>query len=99
MIRSMQIFFRGCEKERYIFPVVQSISASFSPVLVYKPACEFCNELLNFATNIRTTVKCSSIFSLPVDNDFLYRSINVIRSALSGTDSKIDGHALGQHPY
>ena len=33
------------------------------------------------------------------DSGLQYRSINVIRSALSGTHPKIDGHVVGQHPY
>ena len=33
------------------------------------------------------------------DSGLQYRSINVIRSTLSGTHPKIDGHLVGQHPY
>ena len=31
--------------------------------LVYKPACEFWNELLNFATNFRTSQRSSEYYS------------------------------------
>jgi hypothetical protein len=33
------------------------------------------------------------------DDGLQYRSINVLRSALSFTHPKIDGYAVGQHPY
>ena len=33
------------------------------------------------------------------DNGLQYRSINVLRSTLSVTHPKIDGYAVGQHPY
>jgi hypothetical protein len=33
------------------------------------------------------------------DDGLQYRSINVLRSALSSTHPKIDGYAVGQHPY
>ena len=50
----------------------------------------------------RISASLSNILSfLPdcFDDGLQYRSINVLRSALSSTHPKIDGYAVGQHPY
>ena len=40
-----------------------------------------------------------SFLSNCFDDGLQYRSINVMRSSLSSTHPKIDGYAVGQHPY
>jgi hypothetical protein len=59
-------------------------------------------QLVCFGQIDPTSAFLSNILSFLADcfNDGLqYRSINVLRSALSSTHPKIDRYALGQHPY
>ena len=64
-LRSSKVSFRSEFTSQFVNKGCDWLLNSMKPIkcLVYKPACEFWNELLNFATNFRTSQRSSESYN------------------------------------